>query len=229
MAMGWEQVRADVLARIQSRHWPPGCLIPTEADLAAEFGVARATVNRALRDLADAGLLERRRRAGTRVAALPVRRATFDIPVIRQEVAARGQTHSFRLLDMVRAVPPVPVASRIGWPTDRPMLWLETLHLADGLPFAHEMRWLNPDVLPHRPVPDFRTISVNEWLVENVAYARGDIAFYAENADPRAAEVLGVPPGAALLVTERTTFGPDAPITFVRLVHGPGYRVQSVV
>jgi GntR family histidine utilization transcriptional repressor len=88
---GWEDIRAEVLRRIRAREWHPGAQIPTEEDLAAEFGVARATVNRALRELATAGVLERRRKAGTRVAALPVRKATLDIPVIRQEIEARGQ------------------------------------------------------------------------------------------------------------------------------------------
>ena len=80
---GWEEIRAEVLARIRARAWPLGTLIPGEEALAAEFGVARATVNRALSELARAGVLERKRKAGTRVVALPVRKATLDIPVIR--------------------------------------------------------------------------------------------------------------------------------------------------
>jgi GntR family transcriptional regulator, histidine utilization repressor len=47
------------------------------------LGCARATVNRALRDLAEAGLLERRRKGGTRVPLTPVRKATFEIAIIR--------------------------------------------------------------------------------------------------------------------------------------------------
>ena len=61
----WQSVQEEVLARIHSRQWKPGDLIPNEADLAQEFGCARATVNRALQNLADEGLLDRRRKAGT--------------------------------------------------------------------------------------------------------------------------------------------------------------------
>ena len=68
---GWEEIRAEVLRRIERRDWRPGATIPTEEQLAAEFGCARATVNRALRELAEAGVLERRRKAGTRVATHP--------------------------------------------------------------------------------------------------------------------------------------------------------------
>lgn len=226
--MGWEDVRAEVLRRIRARDWLPGAMIPNEEALAQEFGVARATVNRALRDLAESGLLERRRKAGTRVAALPVRRATLEIPVIRQEVEARGQVHAFRLLDERMALPPVPVAGQLGWASGAAKLYLETLHLADGKPYAHETRWLDPVHLPD-PRPDFASISVNEWLVTHVAFATGDIAFAAEAADPRSAEVLGVPQGAALFVTERTTFTTESAITFVRLIHAPGYRMVTMV
>lgn len=225
---GWEEIRAEVLRRIRVREWPLGAMIPAEEALAAEFGCARATVNRALRELAVAGVVERRRRAGTRVVALPVRKATVDIPVIRQEIEARGQTYGFRLLEERTEAAPVPVASKLGIAPGARLIWLEALHLADGRPFVHETRWLNPAAIPVA-LPDFRLVSANEWLVAHVPYVTGDIAFSAEGASAREAEVLGVSAGAALFVTERATWAAEAPITFVRLAHAPGYRVQTVV
>jgi GntR family histidine utilization transcriptional repressor len=228
MMYGWEAIRSEVLRRIHVREWLPGSFIPTEEDLAVEFGVARATVNRALRELAQAGVLERKRRAGTRVAVLPVRKATLDIPVIRQEIEARGQTHSFHLL--VSQTRPIPksVGVRLGVAQGTPLLWLETLHLADGQPFVFETRWLNPDILPKSP-PDFAKISVNEWLVAHISYALGDISFSAEGASAQEADVMGVPEGTAIFITERCTWSAQAAITMVRLAHAPGYRVQTTV
>ena len=118
-----------------------------------------------------------------------MRKATLDIPVIRQEIEARGQTHSFQVLKQAFLEPPVPVASRLGLPPGIKLLFLETLHLADGKPFAFESRWLNSEILP-RPMPDFQALSANEWLVAHVAYVTGDIAFSAEGASPREAAVL---------------------------------------
>lgn len=225
---GWEAIRAEVLARIRSRAWAPGMLIPGEEALAQEFGVARATVNRALGELARAGVLERRRKAGTRVAALPVRKATLDIPVIRAEVEARGQVHRHQLLTAETRPLPPPVAARLGAAPGQAFLYLETLHLADGRPHCLETRWLNPAILP-RPAPDFALVSANEWLVGHVAFASGDIAFSAEPASPAEAAALGVAEGEALLITERTTFTDREPITWVRLAHAPGYRLQTLL
>ncbi len=223
--MNHQGIRAEVLRRIRARDWVPGVTIPSEEALAVEFGCARATVNRALRDLAGQGVLERRRRAGTRVALLPVRKAVVDIPVIRLDVEGKGQVYTHRLLEQSMGVPSVPVASRAGFAGR--MLYLETLHLADGRPYAFEARWLNVGVLGE--LPDFTQISANEWLVRNVRYTTGDIAFSAEGASVREAAVLGVAPGTAVFVTDRATWVEADVITVVRLCHAPGYRLQAGV
>jgi GntR family histidine utilization transcriptional repressor len=231
--MGWEEIRAEVLGRIRARIWPPGALIPGEEALAEEFGVSRATVNRALTELARAGLVERKKKAGTRVAALPIRRATFEVPVIRAEVQSRGQAYGIRLIRQETMRPPLSVALRLGWPVlggepQGAMLCLETLHLADGRPHAHELRWLNLAALPET-LPDFAAISANEWLVAHVPFVTGDIAFSAEAAGEEVARAMDLTPGTPVFVTERCTWGEDIPVTWVRLTHAPGYRVMTVI
>ncbi len=225
-APGWEAIRDEVAARIRARLWAPGDTIPGEEALAGEFGVARATVNRALRELAATGVIERRRKAGTRVALLPSRRATLEIAVIRLEVEGRGQVYSHQVLaDRSEAAPP-PVAARLGLPPGALLRRLRTLHLADGRPWAYEDRWLNPAALGEER-PDFTNVSANEWLVSHVPYATGDIAFSAESAGAEEAAALGIAEGAALFVTDRATWTEDMPITAVRLFHIPGYRMRS--
>jgi GntR family transcriptional regulator, histidine utilization repressor len=78
-------------------------------------------------------------------------------------------------------------------------------------------------------MPDFAAVSANEWLVANIAYVTGDIAFSASSATAGEAEALAVAMGAALFITERCTWGAEAPITFVRLAHAPGYRLQTLL
>ena len=224
---GWEDIRGEVLRRISAREWPPGAAIPTEEALATEFGVARATVNRALRELAGAGVLERRRKAGTRVALLPVRKAVLDIPVIRLEIEGRGQRYGYRLLRQDLAEPPAAVAARLGLAPAARLLHLESLHLADGRAALVEDRWLNPDAVGQ--VPDFHKVSANEWLLAHVPYTTGDIGFSAANASAEEAGLLGVAEGAALFVIDRTTWEGDRPVTCVRLAHAPGYRMQTMI
>ncbi len=228
MSCGWETIRADVLRRIQAREWGPGAMIPSEEVLSREFGCARATVGRALRELAATGVLERRRKAGTRVALTPVRRATLDIPLIRQEVEGRGQSYSYRLLRDTVEVPPIPVSLHLRLPPDAPLRRLVCLHFADGQPFLYEDRWLNPAMtLGLRP--DFAVQSANAWLVANIPYASGDITFSAAAATAADAAALSVPVGTPLFVVDRTTWTAQAAITRVRLAYAPGYRMHTTL
>lgn len=223
----WQSVRAEALRRISAREWPPGTQIPNEADLATELGCARATVNRALRDLAEAGYLERRRKGGTRVPLTPVRKATFEIAIIRQDVEGRGQTHGYRLLSDTMATPPAAVQDILRLAGNAPMRHVRALHLADGRIFCLEDRWLNPAFVPAEV--SFAEISANEWLVRNLAFSGGDFIFYACPADAALAGLLECDEGTALFAIDRTTFSDAAPITAVTLTYAPGYRMVTSV
>lgn len=223
---GWQAIRDDMRRRIAAREWPPGATIPGEEALAADYAVARATVNRALRDLAAAGLVERRRKAGTRVASGAPRRAVLSIPVLRAEVEASGKTHSFQVLALEEGDAPSDVRARLGLPPGHRLLRIETLHRADGAPYALERRWLNPAAVPG-PMPDLMRVTVNEWLLSTLPYAEGEIVFSAEGAGPEEAAHLGCAAGAALFVAERVTRTGAGPVTWVRLAHAPGYRLAS--
>lgn len=210
----WQDIRAEVQRRIHAREWPPGQVIPGEVELAEEFGCARATVNRALRALAEAGTLERRRKAGTRVALHPVSRATVDIPVIRQEIEEAGQGYGYRLLDRFEA---------------NSGLTLRALHLADGAPYVHENRWISLETAPKAATQSFEHVSANEWLIATAPYTHGDIAFTAAAATQTEADALGIPVGAPLFIIERTTWDHDAKVTAVRLSYAPGHKLHTQI
>lgn len=222
----WQAIQAEVLRRIHSRHWPPGELIPNEADLAEEFGCARATVNRALRELAEAGHLDRRRKAGTRVALNPVRKATLEIPVIHKEVEARGGSYGYALISRQAGPAPLQIRSQMGLAAEAELLHVRALHLSDGAPYIYEERWLNPAVVPQLLEVDLAKTSANAWLVQNQPYTRGNLALSAAEADAETAAILNCRSGAALFVVERVTFMHDAPITWVRQSYPPGHRLK---
>lgn len=223
----WQSVQDEVLRRIHAREWPPGELIPNEADLAIEFGCARSTVNRALRSLAESGLLDRRRKAGTRVAAQPVAKATIDIAVIRHEVEEHGAKYGYQLIERSVAVPPVSVSGSMKTKTRDKLLHVRALHLADDAAYAVEDRWINTTVVPAAAAEPFDVLSANEWLMQHAPYTHGDIAFSAVQADQRDADVLGVAPLSALFAIDRVTWDNSASVTKVRLLFSPGYKLRT--
>lgn len=225
----WQSVQNEVLRRIHSREWKPGDLIPNEADLALEFGCARTTVNRALRALADSGLLDRRRKAGTRVATQPVAKATLDIAVIRTEIEARGQKYGYQLISRAETVPPVAMSASMRTDATNRLLHIRALHLADDAPYALEDRWINTNVVPDALREDFQGISANEWLLKHTPYTHGEIAFFATAATIDDGAVLSCPEQSALLVIDRLTWDNSVSVTKVRLVFSPGHQLRTIL
>ncbi|MEL7131985.1 MAG: UTRA domain-containing protein [Pseudomonadota bacterium] len=225
----WQSVRDEVRQRIHAREWPPGALIPNEADLATEFGCARTTVNRALRSLAETGLLDRRRKAGTRVAQQPVAKATFDIPIMRKEVEARGKRYRHELLSSAVSVPPAATAAAMGCGSGAKCLRLRALHHADERPYALEDRWVNLAAVPEARNEPFSEISANEWLLMQVPYTHGAITFSATSASNAVAIAMGCKHGASLFTIDRLTWNKAEAVTKVRILFQEGHQLQTLL
>lgn len=220
--LGWQGIRDVMMDRIRTRHYAPGALIPNETDLAAEFGCARATVNRALQELAAAGFLERRRKAGTRVVAEPRRKATLEIPLIRAAIEDLGAAYSFRLLTREVAPPPPEVRAALRLEEGARLLHVVTLHLADAVPHMVEDRWVVLATVPAIEAADLTRDNPNEWLVRNAPYSEGTMRCRAALAGAMAGH-LGCTARDAVLVVERATWLDGAPITLARQHYAPTY------
>ncbi|WP_322867168.1 GntR family transcriptional regulator [Aquicoccus sp. G2-2] len=225
----WKDVRERIQARILDGTYRPGDKLPRDEDIATELGCARSTVQRAMGALADSGAIERRRKGGTHIRREPVTRATLDIPVARQEVEARGAEYDYKMIRSAMEAVPVSVAAKFGAARVAKMLHVEALHLADRRPYIYEDRWISVETVPDIETVDLSVVSANEWLVANKPYSHGDLRFYAVEADDVMASVLDARVGAALFVTERTTWIAEAPITTVRAVGAPGYQVVTAI
>lgn len=222
-----QQIVSEVRRRIVEREWQQGDRIPDEAELAVEFGVARATVNKALQLLAEEGLLARKRRAGTHVAVNPVRKATLSIPIVREQIESMGMEYSHRVVAQRRSPIPEDVAQRLRLPAGELLIRMRTVHYGDGRPFQVEDRWINPHAVPEVEAVDFRKINANEWLVRNAPYLYADLIVSAENANVRDARLLETRRDQALLVLQRTTWNDLGAITSVRLAFHPGYSMST--
>ncbi len=221
----WREIRERIHEQILSGRYAPGDKLPRDADLAEEMDCARSTVQRAMQDLSDAGIIERRRKGGTRVRPDPVTRAVLDIPITRHEVEAKGGQYGYQLIDQQTGPAPRQIQARLEQVSPREMLRVEALHLSDGHPYMYEDRWVSLDTSPEIRDVDLTRQSANEWLVLHKPYTRFELRFYAETADARLADLLGTEAGAALFVIERTTWIEDAPITTVKAVTAPGYQL----
>src|SRR5688572_9770631 len=89
----YARVKQFLKRELAHGRWPPGALMPSEADLVAKFGVSRMTVNRALRELQNEGLVRRAQGVGTFAAPLHRVSSTLTIRDLHEEIVARGHAH----------------------------------------------------------------------------------------------------------------------------------------
>lgn len=206
------RIRGDIERRIRSGAWKPGHRIPFEHELAAHYGCARATVSKAMTALARAGLIERRRRAGSFVAHPHVQSAVLDVPDIGRMIAERGDAYRFALLKR-----------RVG----KQAIEIEGVHFAAGEPFGHEARTIELAAVPEARDVDFAVEAPGSWLLGHVPWSDARHRITAVGAAPRIARALGLSIGAPCLQVERWTWRQGAAITWARQTF-PGDRYDLV-
>ncbi|WP_170599418.1 GntR family transcriptional regulator [Ruegeria arenilitoris] len=225
--ISFQFVRDEVKRRIETRVWPQGSLLPTETQLAEEFNCARATVNRALRELAEQGFVERKRKSGTRVKKSPSKQAKLELSLARQIVEDQNQTYRYALVERSIDKSPGWLSSQLGLPQQSQILHLVCMHYADNRPFQHEERWINISAVPEVEDANLEEVGPHEWLLNANPFIDAELALYAISADSHLADYMGTTTGAAMIQLERTTWKDGQPVSFARLTHHPGYCIRT--
>ncbi|GAB2850907.1 GntR family transcriptional regulator [Streptomyces deserti] len=138
-----------VLSEALDSEFSVGEILPNERDLAARFGVARATLRQALEQLELEGRLQRRRGVGTTVA--PPR---MGVAVgTDHHTWPGGPEDAWQPVDCTAAVPPAAVADALGTGRDEPVHTIRRSRVSHGQPVAAELLYV-----PRSSVPDLSAI-----------------------------------------------------------------------
>ncbi len=206
----YKQIRLDIERRILTGEWPPGHRIPFEHELMTRYGCSRMTVSKALSELAQADLIERRRRAGTFVRRPKFLSAVLTIPDIRAEISALGRSYGYQLIRCSRRAANAADRARLGVRKTGKEIAISCRHSADGVPFAIEAA-----------TADFAIEPPGTWLLHHVPWTEAEHSISAIVADDQAAAALDIAIGAPCLVIDRHTWRSARTLTAVRLVY-PG-------
>jgi DNA-binding GntR family transcriptional regulator len=133
-----------VLTEALDSEFSVGEILPNERDLAARFGVARATLRQALEQLELEGRLQRRRGVGTTVAPPRVGVAVGS----EQHAWPGGPGDAWQPVDCTVAAPPAPVAAALETGRDRPVHTVRRTRTTHGQPVAAELLYVPESSLP---------------------------------------------------------------------------------
>jgi GntR family histidine utilization transcriptional repressor len=208
--------------------WPPAALMPSEAELTAQFGVSRMTVNRAIRELQAEGLVERSQGVGTFAARLHRVSSSLTIRDLHDEIEARGHQHHAVVHLQRREKASAALAAQLGLATGAPVFHTLIVHFENGMPLQCEDRYVNPACSPGYLAADFTQTTPTQVLFDTTALWRAQYAIESVPAGVDEARLLGIAPRDACLVITRSTYTRDATITLARLVHpGSRYVIQG--
>lgn len=217
----WLQIRRALAAPIVSGEWPPGTHIPTETTLRRSFGISRVTVGKAIQSLANEGLVCRRPRIGTIVAARALERPVFEIWDVPDLVARNGGTYGYQLLECRKLEDDPARREMLGVSSRTPVLWMRCLHVYNSTPFQLEERLINIDAAPGITCQPLDSQGPGRWLLAHVSWTDVEHKISAREAPEEIASQLKVDPRTACLVIDRRTWNQGAPVTYARLWH-PG-------
>ena len=226
----YQQIKAMILSRVASGEWSAEDRVPSENELVKMTGVSRVTVNRALRELADAGLLVRVQGVGTFVAGSKPQSALLELRDIAEEMAERGGRHAARVLAQQRVRADAALAAAFGLPEGAELFHCRLLHLENELPVQFEERHVNPVIAPRFLEQDFTRITPYRYLTSCAPPERVEHVVEATRTEPAIAAALDIPPDEPCLLIHRRTWSWRLVATRARLTHpGTRYRLGSAL
>src|SRR3954470_14293519 len=221
----YARVKRHLKEGLAAGRWTPGELMPSEAELVAEFGVSRMTVNRALRELQAEGLVDRSQGVGTFAAQLSRLSSTLTIRDLHEEIEARGHRHHAEVHLKREEKAPRELADRLGLAPGAPVFHSLIVHHDNGVPLQCEDRYVNPACAPGYLDVDFTRTTPTHYLLEVAPLWEAQYAIEASQPTVQEAQLLLIERDEPCLVVVRRTASRGVPITLARLVH-PGGRYQ---
>jgi GntR family transcriptional regulator len=210
--------------------WKPGEQLPTEDELAAQFGVSKVTVRQALRDLAQARIVRREQGKGTFVSETKIQFGPRLLASFTEEMRGSGVDAGSRVLEHKIVPASGEIAGKLEIPEGAPVFLLRRLRLAGGEPRGVQTAYIAGQFVPGIAEINFEAVSLYE-TIETRYRLLPDHALqkhFAIAVDGEDAGLLQVPDGSPALGGERLTFlrdGRPLELTY-SIMRGDRYQIE---
>jgi len=189
-----------------------GDLLPSEAELCAEYDISRNTVRQAIGALEEEGLVVRKRGKGTFVTDPTLRRKGVQYS-FTTEISQMGKTPSSTIIDFALITPSPKIAQILELDEGLKVYCFTRVRKVDGEPLILETSYYPQYIYPNLTRETLETHSFYSLL-----YHQGVIPFAALDSyeavilEPREARLLECLPGSAAFHHQRRTHTEDGRI-----------------
>ncbi len=186
-------------------------LVLTEASLIKRFGVSRAPIRQALKELEDEGYVIRHRAKGT----FPVKRVNVSLPPalelggIGRYLSEKGMRPTSKVLSVGRIGAPEQVSDALKLKHKSDLFHIERVIYVSEVPLAWVSTFLDVATSFSPSAQELEESGSVFYLMEKdlgLHVNKGEQHIWAAGANTEESEALGVPEGAPVLVTETTLY-----------------------
>lgn len=214
------QIREYFRRAIAEGRLKPGDLLPSDNELAAQFGIGKMTVRQAMNDLVHEGVIYRYRGKGTFVAFPKFQHPLQKLTSFTEDMLSRGMRPGSRILFFGHVPADNQVAASLHVPPGKSVLRVHRLRLADDMPVGIHDSYLVLTISFSQEDLERRG-SLYALLEERgITLAEAEETLEAVAARKEEAALLGLCQGFPLLLVSRVVFASGGePLEYVRALY----------
>ena len=221
----YQQIKKTIQQRVTSGEWPAGQKLPSENELVTALAVSSMTINRALRELTQEGVIKRMHGLGSFVAEMPRHASLIELQDIALEIEAHGRRHHARILSQQTIAASAEIAHQMELSDSNQVYFLRAVHFQDDLPIQLETRYVNPVAMPGFMDQDFTRITPTAYLLEQFKPDEMEHRVRAVIPPQAQRDLLAMQEGQPCLQLTRRTWHQQQVVTHVTLTY-PGDRYE---
>lgn len=211
------QIHDTIKQKIEENIWKIGDRIPSERELALQFGVSRMTLRQAIQNLSDEGILERKIGSGTYVANQKVQEKMTGTTSFTDIMISQGRIPSSKVISYFVTTPSSSECEKLQVTAKQQVLRMERIRYADGVPICLEIA-----SIPERLISGFSKEEITTSfyaMLEKEGYmiGRATQIISATTASEQIADFLQMKKGEAILRLRQVSFFENGtPFEYVR-------------
>ncbi|MDF1775423.1 MAG: GntR family transcriptional regulator [Rhizobiaceae bacterium] len=223
----YHQVYLDLDVRIRSGSWAPGDPIPSEAELCKFYGVSRGTIQRAVRNLVEQGVLVRERGRATYVSTPKLEGSVL---ASYRESIDRPHDRGSSVIRCERVVANDTIQKIMKMKPGEEVYELERLRFIKGVPLSYQLSFLPADLVPKLENCNLESRHLHDLLWDDykVAFLSAEEFLEPVKPDEYVAGLLNVTVDHPLFYVERISYLFDGRVGEFRRAHmrGDMYRFR---